>query len=163
MINIKMVEKTLKKTTKKKKTAKGIRGVPNSLTPKQEKFCQRIAFGKSITYSDALRQSYDCKNSSGRSINAQACELIKKPKITARINELRREIVKDICYDIKDAMKELTEAYKGAKSRGDGSNEIKAIVEKCKLLGIYEEVLRLKGDKSAPLESNITIELIEKK
>jgi len=132
------------------------------LSLKQERFCQLIASGECLTYSDAYRQSYDCKNMAKRTINNEAINLLKLKKVVERIDELKRKFINDISYGVIDAIKELTEAYKGAKNRGEASNEIKAIVEKCKILGLYEEVIKLKGDKTAPLENKLIVEFIGK-
>jgi phage terminase small subunit len=59
----------------------------SSLTPKQEKFCQKyIETGNA---SEAYRQSYDAGKMKPETVNRTAKELLDNPKIAARINEIK--------------------------------------------------------------------------
>jgi len=57
------------------------------LTVKQEKFC--LVYFQCGDASEAYRQVYDCKKMKPATINRTAHELLKNPKIAARIEELR--------------------------------------------------------------------------
>lgn len=58
-----------------------------SITPKQEKFAQEVASGKS--QSDAYRAAFDCARSKPETIHRKASALMDDGKITARIKELQ--------------------------------------------------------------------------
>jgi hypothetical protein len=61
-----------------------------AMTPKEEAFCRAVALeGKGS--SDAYRASRDCSRMTTATINANAKKLARKPRIKARIEELRRE------------------------------------------------------------------------
>lgn len=59
------------------------------LTAKEEKFCMNIV--KGMTQIDAYKNSYDAKNMKDDTIYVRASELIKKSKISVRIEELREK------------------------------------------------------------------------
>ena len=59
------------------------------LTAKEEKFCMNIV--KGMTQIDAYKNSYDAKNMKDDKIYVRASELIKKSKISVRIEELREK------------------------------------------------------------------------
>ena len=60
------------------------------LTPKQEKFCQCVASGMSL--SDAYIESYDTKTQSKQVIYNHASELAKRDDITNRVRQIRKRL-----------------------------------------------------------------------
>jgi hypothetical protein len=68
-----------------------------SLTPRQEKFCQEIVAGN--TQSEAYREAYKPKNANHDSIHVNASKLMAKTKIQLRVEELRKPIVQHIQAD----------------------------------------------------------------
>ena len=63
------------------------------LTAKQDKFCLNMATG--MTQIDAYKNSFDAENMSDNSISREASLLMNNPKITQRIEELRKDMYKD--------------------------------------------------------------------
>ena len=61
------------------------------LTDKQERFCQGVAAGLSLT--DAYKQAYDTDKMSQQAIWNESSKLAKRDNITHRVKELRRPIV----------------------------------------------------------------------
>lgn len=81
-----------------------------ALTAKQEKFCQNVAV-KNMTYSDAYRNAYDCKEATNKSINELSSTLKAKVNISSRIDKLKEEtkdaVIKEAVYGYKEHMAEL--------------------------------------------------------
>lgn len=62
------------------------------LSIKQEKFCN--FYLESGNASEAYRRSYNCLKMKSETINTKACQLLKKDKIRARVEELQSELKK---------------------------------------------------------------------
>jgi phage terminase small subunit len=60
------------------------------LTAKQEKFCQGVADG--LTLSDAYRAAYDCSRTTDKSVCEGAARLMADTKVSARTAELRASL-----------------------------------------------------------------------
>lgn len=94
------------------------------MTPKQEKFAQEVASGKS--QADAYRAAFDCVRSKSDTIIQSASRLMADPKISARVAELKAQlsekalwtredsvlILSDIARDTKAARKDKTAAVR---------------------------------------------------
>ena len=78
------------------------------LTPKQERFCQEIVIGQ--TLSDAYRTAFQPRRASKKSINERASRLRKSSKIVARITELQAPVVAQVQGTMADRLKELSYA-----------------------------------------------------
>jgi hypothetical protein len=78
------------------------------LTAKQERFCQEIVVGQ--TLSEAYRLAFAPKQMSKKTINEEACRLGKHPKITARIHALRAPVVAQTHATLADRLQELSYA-----------------------------------------------------
>lgn len=78
----------------------------------QEKFCENVVF-HDMTFSDALRNSYNTENYKPTSVNAKAGEMMANVNILLRIDEMKIEkreaILNATVYDYKAHMKELEE------------------------------------------------------
>lgn len=115
-----------------------------NLTAKQEIFCQEYVFGKQKA-SDAYRKAYNTDNSKNKTVWESACVLLKKPKVAARIAELRNQLEIDYNYSRNDALDEYDEAIILAKASNNIPALISAINSKCKLFGFGEDVIKHKG------------------
>jgi len=65
-----------------------------ALTPKQERFCQEIVIGQ--TLSAAYGVAFAPKTMSKKTVNEKACRLAKMDKIRTRITELRAPVVAQV-------------------------------------------------------------------
>jgi predicted DNA-binding protein len=86
-----------------------------ALTKKQDVFCIEVI--KQATLSDAYRIAYETKNMSDKQINEEASLLMKNPKITQRVQELKNEVSKKELYTIEQSIKRdlnLIERYESA-------------------------------------------------
>jgi phage terminase small subunit len=75
-----------------------------ALTAKQEAFA--VACAKGETASDAYRGAYDASNMSATAVHVAACRLLKNPKVTLRVEELRAPAVKATRLEIEETLRE---------------------------------------------------------
>lgn len=108
-----------------------------TLTEKQEKFCQAITSG--MNQSDAYRQAYKTENMKEETIHSEACRLMRDPKIAARIEQLRLLVVKDIQYTVNDSFLKLNALQSEALENKNLNVALKAEELKGKLKGLYVE------------------------
>ncbi len=77
------------------------------LTAKQEKFVQNIIEG--MNQADAYRSAYDTKRMSENAIYREASLLMSNPKVTQRLEELRKELASDSIMTAQKRLEWLTE------------------------------------------------------
>ena len=112
-----------------------------TLTTKQEIFCKEVV--KQDTYSDAYRIAYDVKNMTDKQINEEASLLMKNPKVTQRVKELKSKIESKELYTLEKSIKRdlrLIERYEGAldvlEDLKSKSNDIEAAERTIKFIGV---------------------------
>lgn len=106
------------------------------LTPKQENFCQLfIELGNA---SEAYRQAYDADSMNENTVNREAKRLLDNPKITTRLELIRKGhqtrhnlTVDDLLQELEDAR---LKAFEG--ERAQVSAAVAATMGKAKLLGL---------------------------
>lgn len=129
------------------------------LTPKQESFCQKyIELGNA---SEAYRQSYDADDMNTNTVNRKAKELLDNGKITARVEQIKREHKKRHNMTIDDLLLELEEARQAAlgAENPQSSAAVAATMGKAKILGLDKQVIdHTSSDGSmAPMPTRIEI------
>jgi phage terminase small subunit len=107
------------------------------LTAKQEKFCQGIVAG--LSQADAYRQAYDAAGMKPDVVAVKASELMANGKVTVRVQELRRPVMDALQYGLKEAMEEADEAFRVAKSKGNGGAMVAAATLRAKLNGLLKD------------------------
>lgn len=128
------------KRSAKRASAKAAERLPD-LTHKQMAFVHGILQGK--TASDAYRAAYDCQGSSDQVIWNEASALRASPTIQAWLTHLRMHALDTGAMTIEGHISELTRLREAAISEGQISAAVQAEVHKGKVLGMYEERLRL--------------------
>ena len=116
-------------------------GQGTSLTSKQEKFAQLVSQGKS--QSDAYRGAFDAGNCSDKTIHEKASILMADGKISARVDELRAQIMskvaEEVAYDYQDAMAEFEQVRVRALEMDKLEAANTSILNKSKLSGLMVE------------------------
>ena len=107
-----------------------------NLTAKQEAFCQGIADG--LGQADAYRAAYDAEDMKENSVYVQASKLMKNPKITQRIAELKSQVQEKQLWSREMSVKALVQAYR----EGSGSVKVAAVKELNAMHG-YNEPAKL--------------------
>lgn len=125
-----------------------------ALTAKQEKFCQAVVSGLNI--SDAYRSAYDAGGMKPATVNRSAKELTDNPKIAARVQALRKPVVEEVQYGLKQAMSEAQQAFDVALEKGNGGAMVAAATLRAKLNGLLVE---RKEIRTGPLDGLPTDEL----
>lgn len=106
------------------------------LTPKQEKFAQEVASGK--TQADAYRAAFSCEESKPESIQTLASRMMTRVEVRSRVDELRKPAIDAVAITVQDLIRELEEARVIASTgeRPQASAMVSATVAKAKLLGL---------------------------
>ncbi len=121
------------------------------LTAKQEKFVQGIIEGKS--QADAYRSAYSTKNMSDKTIWEAASTLMRDPKVSTRVTELRSQLMRASIMSAQERMEWLTNLIKNEE---EGTNEkLKAIDIMNKMQGEY--VQRVEADVKSEVTINIEL------
>lgn len=76
-----------------------------SLTPKQEKFAQEVASGKS--QADAYRAAFNCVKSKPETVQANASRLMANSTVAARVSELRGMIADRLAISNERILREI--------------------------------------------------------
>ena len=116
------------------------------LTPKQEKFAQEVASGK--TQADAYRASYNVKpNTKPETCQQKASLLMKRVEIRARVKELRKPIAVRAQLTLESHLADLLDLRKRAMEEGQFSAAISAEIARGKASGIYTEKISIETPK----------------
>lgn len=115
------------------------------LTEKQERFAQE--WFRTGNKSEAYRRSYSWKNCTEATINRQAHELARNPKILARFEQFAAESQKRVEVDADTIAKMYKSAFVLAKKQNKPSAMVSAAAGLSKLYGVDAEVSqRLKSE-----------------
>lgn len=119
------------------------------LTQKQQQFVLRYAINGN-NGAEAYRYSYDCEGSNEATINSEVNKLMKNPKITLWLNQVKSNVQEvfqeEIKYSVKDCFDELEDVRERAKNdKGNYNQEIKAIELKGKLAGHFVDKHQVTG------------------
>ena len=121
------------------------------LTAKQEKFVQGIIEGKS--QAEAYRSAYNTKKMADKTIWESASRLMADSKVTARVNELRSQMMAASIMSAKGRLEWLTNLINNAE---EGTNEkLKAIDIMNKMQGEY--VQKVEADVKSEVTINIEL------
>ena len=127
-------------------------------TEREEKFCRLIVEG--FGQSDAYRQAgYKVDSMKPETIHRQAKRMMDKPKITARLAELREPIVKRHNVTVNSLMIELEEARQvalGAETP-QSSAAVAATMGKAKLCGLDKQLIDVTSGGEALRPSRIEL------
>ena len=112
-----------------------------SPSPKRERFAQLVASGNSL--SEAYRGSFNPTKATPKSIHAQASRLMANVMVSARVDELRAQIMakvaENVSYEYQDAMSEADEALAFAKQLNSPATVLAAVAFKAKISGLMVE------------------------
>lgn len=121
------------------------------LTAKQEKFVQGIIEGKS--QAEAYRSAYSTKNMTDKTIWEAASRLMQDCKVSARVTELRNQMMAASIMSAKGRLEWLTNLINNAE---EGTNEkLKAIDIMNKMQGEY--VQKVEADVKSEVTINIEL------
>ena len=128
-----------------------------NLTPKQKSFCQLyIELGNA---SEAYRQSYDADSMNENTVNREANKLLDNPKITTRLELIRKEHSKRHNITVDSLLLELEEARQAAfeGERPQVSAAVSATMGKAKLLGLDKQVIEHTGPNGGAIDLSLKV------
>jgi len=129
---------------------------PQGLTAKQEQFCQNIIRG--MSQHDAYKNAYDVKKMSNKAVDEEACKLIKSPKVSQRVFELKelatfvatQKISQELVWTREMSIKALAGIYKDPNA--PHSAKVSAVKEINAMHGYNEATkINIGGQKGNPI------------
>jgi hypothetical protein len=129
---------------------------PQGLTAKQEQFCQNIISG--MSQYDAYVIAYNAKNMSRKTVDETASKMMKNPKISPRIRELKelatfmatQKTSQELIWTREMSIKALAGIYKDPNA--PHSAKVSAVKEINAMHGYNEAIkLNLGGQKDNPI------------
>ena len=129
------------------------------LTDKQEKFCQLyVRYGNATkAYFEAYsieRDRYD------QSVGVDACKLLKREHVRARVDELKEELKDEFLISIEVLLRELEDARQLAMDDPKGAAAaVAAVNAKAKLVGLSVDKHEHSGPGGKPIETKSTIDV----
>ena len=124
----------------------------NDLTPKQEKFSQSVASGKS--QADAYRLAYNAGNMKEETVWSNASVLMADNKVSARVDEIRKPIVECAQFTLDQHLINLMSLRDKAAEDGKWGAAIAAEIGRGKAAGLYVN----KGDSDD--DKNLTVKIV---
>lgn len=112
-----------------------------ALTEKQERFC--LAYIETGNASESYRRAYSCERSKQETINRTAKELIDRPKIAARIAEVRAPAVKNAQVSLEQHLNDLKRLRDLAEASEKYGPAIAAEIARGKASGLYVDNVNL--------------------
>ncbi len=107
----------------------------SGLTPKQEKFAQGVASGKS--QADAYREAYPrSKKWDQDAVYSNSSDLAANAKVLQRVEELRKPVIAKLRYGLEQAMNEAEEGMLLARKHESPSAFVSAVTLRSKLNGL---------------------------
>lgn len=138
-----------------------MRGV-ESMTPKQEKFCQLyVELGNA---SEAYRQAYDASRMKSESVAVQAAKMLVNPKIALRVDELKAAAAERHGVTVDDIAAMLREDRDFARHCETPAAAVSATMGLAKLYGHLRDKVEHTGKDGKPIQTEDVTEanLIEK-
>lgn len=97
-----------------------------SLTPKQERFAQEVASGKSQT--EAYRIAFNVRpTTKPESVRVSACKLMAEANVTQRVDELRKAATQKLVWSIEDSLEVLSAIARGLDDGAKASDKVNAV------------------------------------
>jgi phage terminase small subunit len=97
-----------------------------ALTPKQERFAQEVASGKS--QAEAYRTAFNVKpTTKPETSQANACRLMADSNVSTRVAELRAAVAERVTWTMADSLDVLSTIAKGLDSDAKPSDKVNAV------------------------------------
>jgi phage terminase small subunit len=111
------------------------------LTPKQESFAQKYV--ETGNASEAYRQAYSTKGKGENLVWSEACKVLKHPKVSQRVDELKAEHQKRHNVTVDSLLQELEEARTTAQTseKPQTAAMVSATMGKARILGLDKQVV----------------------
>ena len=111
--------------------------VADNLTPSQELFAHLVI--TEPNNSAAYRLAYNAENMKASTVGREAYKLVRHPKVSAKIRELRAELQKRLGWNTDQLVNMQGNIFESAYVAGDWGQATAALREIAKLVGAYEQ------------------------
>lgn len=125
------------------------------LTPKMRTFAKLVA--KGFSPSESYRRSYDCSNSTSVTVSANACRLLKDPRVNA-IVELARESEDIVSDPVALRLHVMRHLLNHANTMKTESNQIRALELLGKTVGMFTDRVETKVEVIDPEQLKAQLE-----
>jgi phage terminase small subunit len=113
------------------------------LTTQQERFCQLwVEHGIAV---DAYVEAYDCDHYTYKTKTSKASMLMRRPNITARINELREQHAQKHRVTADSLIKKLDKAYDLAERLEKPQQMVAAVLGVARITGFDKQIIEHKA------------------
>lgn len=133
------------------------------LTAKQEQFVKNIIDG--MSQADAYRHAYPNQRMSDKTIWESASKLLKNPKVSARLQELRDKMVDESIMTAKERLKFLTGVINGTEKEKitqivDGEPiELEVPISVKNRLSAVDLMNKMQGEYTQKIEAEVNTEV----
>uniref|UniRef100_A0A6M3KT82 Putative terminase n=2 Tax=viral metagenome TaxID=1070528 RepID=A0A6M3KT82_9ZZZZ len=126
------------------------------LTAKQEAFAVRVVAGDSLA--DAYRATYSASRATDKTVWESGSKLAAKPKVSARIKELRGSVADSAKYSLEEHLDQLRKLSLAAAKNEQFSVSVTAEQHRGAALGFYalKKQLEISGPRGGPIETQAT-------
>lgn len=138
------------------------------LTPKQEKFCQLVASGK--TYSDSYKGAYSAEKMGANTIYVKSSQMMDEDKISIRVSEIREELLQDSKATLEEVLEMMASWLRfDLRTIFNEDGSMKAIhdltEEEAACISSYDvvEIWAGKGDERSQVGELKKVKLIDKR
>ena len=114
-----------------------------NLTKRQEAFC--VAYIQSGDASAAYREAGYSPNLSPKTVNEEACRLLKNPKVSARMTELRMQVAEATNITLGTHLADLLWLREMAAKSGKYAAAVQAEMARGKVIGLYVDRIAMSG------------------
>jgi phage terminase small subunit len=118
------------------------------LTSKQENFC--LAFIELGNASDAYRAAYEAEKMKDETIWRSAHDVLKNPKVSARIDELRAPVAERVRITLESHLDEMQRLKDLALQKDNINAALTAEMGRAKAAGLYVTKVESKTEISGP-------------
>ena len=117
-----------------------------ALTPKQERFAQEVASGK--TQADAYRAAFNVKpTTKSETIHKRASELMADGDVRGRVEELKAAVAERVMWTMEDSLNVLATIAKGIDEDAKPSDKVNAVKAINAMIGLdAPSKLNVNGD-----------------
>lgn len=132
--------------------------MPVLSNPRHELFAEGLVSGKSAT------QAYIDAGYSEKGAEVSASQLLRNPKVAARIDELKARIAKRVEItqaDIVEKLLALASRHEGEPNAANASVARASYMDVAKLLGLVTDKTTLSGPDGGPVETAITVKFVD--
>lgn len=133
------------------------------LTAKQEQFVKNIIDG--MSQADAYRNAYPNQRMSDKTIWESASKLLKNPKVSARLQELRDQLAKPTIMSAQERLEYLTRVINGTEKEKiaqivDGEPiEVEVPISVKNRLSALDLMNKMQGEYTQKIEAEVTKEV----